>query len=523
MDTSNFCHNCFSELVTDNICDNCGYDNNKEEKFTSALNPGVILNSKYKVGKVLGKGGFGMTYKAVDIHTKTVVAIKEYLPLEIAYRDMDGCGVGIKAAKFTDAFSEGLLSFIAEANFLVLLKKNKNIVEIFDCFNENETAYFSMEFIDGCTYKEIPKSDFTVAYDAMLKVAEGLKAVHSKGIVHRDISPTNIFLLKNGDVKIIDFGNARYFDKSNRNDDKLILKPGFAPPELYMKTNVQGPWTDIYSLAATFYRVVTGEKLPSALERINGVPIIPIRRFIPNIQYSLEQALNRALDPDYVKRQRSIDEFLEEIEGKNLNYSAPTEYYDTPSEQNTYAKSSNVYGSADNYNRYNDNIKEKKSSEKAKSKSSFRLFGQGKENRAGAKDIGHKRENAAASGSFTAKRNMPSSENPAPQKNNTVKRGYVKAYDGRLYPVSDIKCIVIGRNASTSHIVINDVNVSRKHCVVEYNSVTCEFYVTDWSSNGSFMANNKRMEYGVKYKLKPGQRFYLYSSQYVFEVVVKDA
>lgn len=457
MSNEKFCYNCFQEIEND-ICPKCGYENIIEED-SIALPPGTVLNKKYKIGRVVGIGGFGIIYKAQNINNKKIIAIKEYMPANFAYRNSEDNHVGVKAGHYNATFEDGLNSFINEANFLLLLKENSSIVRVYDCFNENDTAYYSMEYIEGLSPKDLPERNINTVYDVMVKVAKALKFIHSKGIVHRDISPKNIIVLKNKEIKIIDFGNARYFNKPNKNDDKLVLKPGFSPPELYMKTNVQGPWTDIYSLAVTFYNLVTNAKVPDALERIAGKKIAPLSRYYPNVFYGIEYAVTKALDLDYFKRQRSIDEFLADLE---KNYNVNTEYYE---------KDTNV-----SYN-------------------------------------------TPEQGVYT-----PPPVKPTPNyrniKGNT--KGFIQAYDGRTYIVSDVRPIIIGRNEKASHIVVMDQNVSRKHCIVEFNSKNREFYITDTSVNGTFV-NGYRLNQGVKYKLMPNQSFYIYNNKYIFKAVIKNA
>ncbi len=486
MENSDFCYNCFSR-ITDEKCNVCGYVNVNTEENPLALLPGTILNNKYKIGRVLGVGGFGITYKALNTDIKEIVAIKEYIPSDIVYRDEENNSIYPKVLKYNDLFMDGLNGVITEANFLVLLKNNKNIVNVYDCFNENNTIYIVMEFLDGQTLNNVKIKDYKIAYEYFIQIANALKIVHSKGIVHRDISPQNIFLLKDGNIKVIDFGNARYFNKNNPNDGQLILKPGFSPPELYMKKNVQGPWTDIYSLAATFYNIVTDTKLPNALERINGTPMVSIRKFIPNIEFGLECAINKALELDYFNRQITIDEFLGDINNPKYKNSTLTE---------------NITDDISSDNRNTD-----------------RKFDINKQNRSSEiKNLNIKIN--------IYKKNNDRKEEKNTEKNescfNNKETPYIQAYDGRRYIVSDMKEIVIGRNAKTSHIFINDVNISRKHCVIRYSSEKKEFYLIDWSLNGVFFPDNLRLNYGVTYKLYHGQSFYLFLPKYNFKVVLNN-
>ncbi|MGN1318430.1 MAG: FHA domain-containing serine/threonine-protein kinase [Lachnospirales bacterium] len=514
MKNSDFCHNCFSE-ITDSKCEKCGYIS-VENDDNIAIVPGTLLNNMYKVGRVLGVGGFGITYKAQNIKTGDIVTIKEYVPVNIAYRDFSDNSVNVKSSKFSEIFNDGLISFIQEANFLVMLKNNKNIVEIYDCFNENNTAYYTMEFLDGYTFKEIGSSNYTLAYESMVKVAKALRVVHKKGIVHRDISPQNIFLLKNSDIMLIDFGNARYFNKANQNDSSLVLKPGFSPPELYMKENVQGPWTDIYSLAATFYSMVTGKCIPNALERIDGMPVESIRKYVPKISYGLEQAINHALELDYVRRTQDIDGFLDEIANPVAVNSVQTRIFlDTEGEKDYVQAMPNNSIVHNPYKNIDKKVVPQRKEVKKNHKTEI-----------DRNSINHKRNNGKRdkfsknSGGSAFDRKFLRDKHTI-DNNKFRKNAYVVGYNGRQYAISDIRDIVVGRNASTSHIIIQDANVSRKHCVIEYNSAEEKFYIVDWSSNGTYLKGNVKLKYGVRYVLKPGDSFFVYKPEYEFKVVIK--
>ncbi|MCD8239188.1 MAG: protein kinase [Clostridiales bacterium] len=578
MSDENFCHNCF-EPLTDDRCEKCGHINKNDKYNELACAAGTILKGRYKLGMVVGSGGFGITYKAKDIESGKIVAVKEYAPSMVCFRDFDTNCLGLKMSKHKNTFESGLKAFISEANFLSFFKTSPYIVNIYDCFNENDTAYYSMEFLDGYALKEITGSDLNLAYMAMLKTAEGLRAVHNKGIVHRDISPQNIFLLKNSEIKLIDFGNARYFNKNNENDDELILKPGFSPPELYMKENVQGPWTDIYSLAATFYAVVTGIKLPSAIERINGVEFTPLRKLAPRIEYGTEAAINKALELDYYKRYKTVDEFLSDLRSKAFSNYANTVPLSTPPgsfaqpkpapapiqavpnspspppvvpRQNTAAapppivprqsappppivpRSTSAYtpftSSAGNISRQPSSKKTESGFSKLKKKLQEGM-GARKESHYSELERDEGRpfinrlpaENsfsrpAAPQQTYTGS-NVIFNSRPAPAQKQP--RGYVLSYDGSLYQVSDMRSLVIGRVSSSCHIVINDDSVSRKHCVIEFSAARKEFYITDWSSNGVFFADKSRLKYGVKYAVKSEQDFYLVIPKYNFKVVIQ--
>jgi serine/threonine protein kinase len=187
----------------------------------NALKRFVFLKNRYLVGEILGSGGFGITYKVFDTETNSYKAVKEYFPSCFsAYRTGESKSVSI-SSNFGNQYKKGLESFYKEAQVLYGLKGIRSVVKVEDFFMENGTAYIVMEYVDGVSLNSICKaSGGTVQFDEMMKqfieLALTLDEVHMCGIAHRDVSPGNIMILPDGSVKLIDFGAARYVDKSNK-------------------------------------------------------------------------------------------------------------------------------------------------------------------------------------------------------------------------------------------------------------------------------------------------------------------
>lgn len=271
------CASCFSALPSGvSVCPKCGFDSAGMPSVaeSNALPRYSFLQSRYVVGRVVGSGGFGITYSAYDTFTAARVAIKEYFPREIAVRKAEtGAVVPVKRE---DEYADGLERFAGEAITLKDLKLCKSIVRVYELFEENGTAYMVMEYIEGINLNELAKQrggriPYEEAREYILSTALALSEAHAKNIIHRDISPDNIIRLPNGDVKLIDFGASKSRYKSEEGTKgPILLKQSYAPPEQYSKSGNQGPWTDIYALACTFYRIITGVRgapLPSATER----------------------------------------------------------------------------------------------------------------------------------------------------------------------------------------------------------------------------------------------------------------
>ena len=253
---NNLCGNCFSELNGE-VCPNCGYVNSADIQEPYALAAGTVLKNRYLLGKTIGKGGFGITYLSYDIKLDKTVAVKEYFPRGMAVRASDNVSVEVLASEQSDAFNEGQKKFSDEAALLSKVKDCPEIIGIFDVFDENGTAYFVMEFVNGVTLKEYTSSNGTITSNQAVyifkRLLPALDILHKNSIIHRDITPENIMLCLNGDVKFIDFGSARYFSEDSEDNYSVILKPGFAPLEQYQRNGNQGAWTDIYSLALSLF------------------------------------------------------------------------------------------------------------------------------------------------------------------------------------------------------------------------------------------------------------------------------
>ena len=268
------CENCFEEKTNpQGFCIRCGYNPDAGMSDPTMLTPGSILLGKYIVGKVMGKGGFGVTYLAYDVTANRKVAIKEFFPYGIALRAAGSATVTVTNEENANAFKIGAEKFYNEAKLVSKFNGNPNIVGVYEFFYENDTVYFAMEYLKGHTLKEhIDKNGPLSPGQALFiaqSVANALMAAHSSNVLHRDISPDNIIICDNGDVKLIDFGAARQVVAEHSQSFSVILKPGFAPLEQYQKKGKQGPWTDIYSLGATIYYSLTEDIPEDPMSRLD--------------------------------------------------------------------------------------------------------------------------------------------------------------------------------------------------------------------------------------------------------------
>lgn len=295
------CFNCFHYAPEGQPCPYCGYDAAGDAgKYRLALQPGTILANRYLVGRVLGQGGFGITYVALDNATKSRVAIKEYMPTDFAFRDEGTVDLKLNSSEAKEDYEFGKQQFLAEAETLAEFVGNEHIIAIRDRFEANGTAYFAMEYAEGVDLKRYMEQKggplrICEANRILLPIMEALQWVHSKGIVHRDISPDNIMIRRDGNAKLIDFGAARYSTGEKSKSLDVVLKHGFAPMEQYSRRGRQGPFTDVYAMAATYYYAITGKVPPDAVDRTAEDELQPPSALGVNINEDTEQVLLKAL------------------------------------------------------------------------------------------------------------------------------------------------------------------------------------------------------------------------------------
>ncbi len=320
--TQHLCYNCFSQRENpEGPCPYCGFDlEENAKKFPVALRAGTLLNDRYIVGRVLGQGGFGITYLAFDTQLQTKVAVKEYMPNDIATR-VEGTTVSVAMETRADDFTYGAERFQEEARTLAKFIGHPNIAGVSSYFDANDTSYFVMDYIEGISFKSyIANAGGKVSVDetlnVMIPVLRALTAVHAEGFIHRDVTPDNIYISKDGNVKLLDFGSARYSigDKSKSLD--VILKVGYAPKEQYIRRGRQGPYTDVYSCAACLYAALTGVLPPESLERLDQDDLVPVSQTGIEIPEWLDRAILKGLAVQPEDRFQSAAEFLDAIENQ---------------------------------------------------------------------------------------------------------------------------------------------------------------------------------------------------------------
>lgn len=322
------CLNCmkmFEEAY--GVCPYCGFQPGTPPKEAYHLYPGTVLNGHYVIGTTVGFGGFGITYRAWDTVLDKMVAIKEFYPNGIVNRVPGEKEVIIYSGSRANEFQNGKIRFLAEARNMARFNTHPNIVNVYEFFEENNTAYIAMEFLDGMSYKQyIAKNggrvDYQTAVNVMLSVMDALREIHKVKIIHRDISPDNIFLIpvesgeENYRVKLIDFGAARFSSGEEEKTLSIILKPGYAPPEQYRSRSKQGPWTDIYAVGAVLYRSVTGIMPDESVNRMVEDHLAPPNQLVPEIPQYLSDSIMRAMALRQELRFQNVVQFQSAIQNK---------------------------------------------------------------------------------------------------------------------------------------------------------------------------------------------------------------
>lgn len=491
------CPNCFAALNHAEICPACRFNINNIKLNPNTLPPFTFLNRRYLLGRVLGQGGFGVTYIAQDVRTGRICAIKEYMPIEYAHRSEDGLQVAMNETTGRQVYEHGKKRFLEEAGMLVKFKNNPTVVEIWDFFVENNTAYLVMEYLDGMNLRgkmnqSGGKIDSGYASIILVTIASSLIEVHRQGVLHRDISPENIFLKRNGEIKLIDFGSARnYVSAQKQNGMSVLLKPGFAPPEQYDSRGEQGPWTDVYSLAATFYYAVSGEKLPDSLYRQRKMEHRSLSEMNIGVSQKNSKAIDKALSLKVEERYPNFEQFLADLE---LDY-----------KQEDAGKKPVV----------------------VETPPPIPPGGVGTGKTLTGQTEPPKKQNPKQAN------DIPGQRPPVKKKkriwsffHKTQEVPVIKIISGRKagqkieIPVNSI--FKIGRSRQQCHLALEqEGNISRMHCLIRYNDRKKTFFIQDISNNGTYLENGERLEKDKTYMLNVGDKFYLSSRDTMLQVDVE--
>ncbi len=344
VDPNTLCMGCMQILnMPKEPCPYCGFYLPTYQQVKNSLPPYEILNGKYLVGKVIGVGGFGITYIGWDFYQSKRVCIKEYFPRGVASRNGSISTPGTSYSTSTqyslsvftqntdqakNAYLGGLKAYIKEAENLSHFYAMPGIVSVRDFFYGNKTAYIVMEYIEGINLKQYAKSEGgrlspQVLFPLLKDVIAALNAVHKENIIHRDISPDNIMITHDYKAKVIDFGAAK--DYHNGQDNSILLKHGYAPIEQYDCHGRQGPWTDVYSLCASIYYLLTGNKLPRSYERMSEDALPTLTALGVPVTEAQNHAIQKGLSVQIEDRYQTMADLYYDLYGEYLSGEMPSD------------------------------------------------------------------------------------------------------------------------------------------------------------------------------------------------------
>ena len=323
MDYEKLCMNCMREKKSQaEKCPYCGFDPKEYRPESAALPPFTILSGRYLLGREIGAGGFGITYLALDLILERRVAIKEFFMQDMMYRTkLDAVTVSTANGNEEEMYRSSRAKFEKEAKILAHLNNMPGIVQVYDCFLENGTIYIAMEYLEGKTLGEyIASKDGRLSVEEtiqiLLPIMQSLEKIHKEGIIHRDISPDNIKFAEDGVLKLYDFGGAK-LEKGGAASKVVYMKPGYTPLEQYSANGNQGPWTDVYAMAATMYYCISGKRLPEAPDRSVRKNQSLFEAGNVKVSKQIEKVLSKALEIYYEDRYQTMEEFSKALQEKD--------------------------------------------------------------------------------------------------------------------------------------------------------------------------------------------------------------
>ncbi len=291
------------------------------EKDKHLLQTGTLLEGRYRIKRVIGEGGFGITYEAVNEKIDMTVAIKEFYYKDCICRDVNKSNqIHITYAAKQEEFERAKNRFLREAKTLSSFHNESAIVKILDYFEENGTAYIVMNYLYGVPLSQYLSQRGTMNWKEMLQkikpLVVTLERVHNRGVLHRDISANNIMVLENGDLCLLDFGAAKdMFTRGNKDTSTIFTTQGYTPIEQYAQTGEMGAWSDVYALSVVCYQCLTGECPPDSLQRAIFDEYKTVGEKGKNIPTDLEEVLKKGLAVKAENRYANMKELEEAMNG----------------------------------------------------------------------------------------------------------------------------------------------------------------------------------------------------------------
>lgn len=464
---TDICPDCFSFHYQEGGCPDCGYRVPEPIKGGSALPVRtMLLDGRYMTGRVLGIGRYEITYKAFDMLFREICAIKEYMPRDLAVRVSGSRDLRVHSESDRAVYQHGMRRFIQEATILSRLENVPAIVHVKGRFTEDQTAYLVMEYLDGQDLRQVAKEGRIGARKAIgivTEIGKAMGVVHEKGVLHQDICPENIFLLKNGGVKLLDFGSVRQQIINECRGNHVQVKLGFAPPEQYFRAGEQGTYTDVYGLASTCYHILTGCMIPDLAERHQGKAYIPLIRLCPEAGQVVSDAVDRALELDYRRRTQTMEAFVAELWGRDPIL--PVGHFGVCEKAEDIAPAQ-------------------------------------PQKSAGAAPVQPQKGAGAAPGR-------------SPQSVGGI-RGISGIYQGAVLRLGGGDCLRVGRDSASCNLVLPDQKISRIHCEIRYDQQEHRYILYDRSTNGIFLEDGAQISQRRAVSLPAGTKIRIGTTENVF-------
>ena len=326
------CYSCFKKFdVETEICPFCGGLTRPKPKEPVQLMPGTVLLKRYVIGPALNQGGFGIIYLAWDSKLDVKLAVKEFFNCQLMTR-IPGNSKILVNKKNREEYLYRKERCLAEARIMAKLGKDKDFVNVFEFFEENDTAYIVMELLSGLSLNDYIKQnkkpiDADFALYIAKEIGKALETLHESGIIHRDVAPDNIFICNDKDLKIklLDLGAAKLADNTDQKVD-IICKPGFTPVEQYENFDDVGPWSDIYAFGASLYLALSGVKPTESTNRKTVDDLMELKELCPDIPDNLNNTIMKAMAIEKHMRFKDIPEFMNALEGNKKVVSLKKEH-----------------------------------------------------------------------------------------------------------------------------------------------------------------------------------------------------
>lgn len=318
-DDSTTCAKCGRKLDNVEVKAGTGTQTGSQDMDNYVLKPDTILEKRYRIERVIGEGGFGITYEAVNEKIDMTVAIKELYCREYIKRNVsESDNIQFTYIAAAETFAHAKRRFLQEAKILCGFSNETAIVKILDYFEANGTAYIVMNYLHGTSLDKYLKQNGPMSWETVLEkfkpLIATLERIHNRGVIHRDISTSNIMMLEDGSLCLLDFGSAKDSLKSESKPISVVYaKQGYTPIEQYAKTENIGSWSDVYALSAVCYECLTGECPPDSLQRATFDEYKTLKEQGKNVPAAVENLLKKGLAVQVEDRYANMKELLDAL------------------------------------------------------------------------------------------------------------------------------------------------------------------------------------------------------------------